>query len=404
MDNQRMSGNGSASGNGHVGNGHVGNGHVGNGHVGNGHVGNGHVGNGSKVKGHHDDPSSLDGVQRVLVVGGAGYVGGCLIPKLLSRGYQVRVFDALVYGDDALRPFYGHPGFEVVKGDLRDLESMVRALRHTDAVVHLGALVGDPACALDEGVTLAINLDATRTLALAARGMEVRRMVFASTCSVYGASDDFLDEDSPLDPVSVYARSKMESERLLLELVDDTFAPIVLRFGTFYGLSPRARFDLVVNMLAAKAVVEGKITVFGGEQWRPFLHVEDGANAILACLEAPEGSVRGQVFNVGSDEQNYTLSQIAEEIAGLVPGADVVRLPAADVEANYRVSFTRIREHLGFLPSYTLADGIREVKQAIDLGMVSDYQDERYSNYKTLVARGGIDVQDDEEPVRAEAR
>jgi nucleoside-diphosphate-sugar epimerase len=361
-------------------------------------------GNGSKVhRGDHGAPSvGTDGIEHVLVVGGAGYVGGCLIPKLLDRGYRVTVFDALVYGDEAIERFYDHPEFDVVKGDLRDLESVVRALRHADAVVHLGALVGDPACALDEKITLEINLDATRTLALAARGMQLRRMVFASTCSVYGASEAVLDEDSLLDPVSVYARSKMESERLLLDLADEAFAPVVLRFGTFYGLSPRPRFDLVVNMLTAKAVVEGEITVFGGRQWRPFLHVEDGADVLIACLEASADTVSGQVFNIGSDEQNYTLGQIADQIAALVPGAAVVNLPAAEVEANYRVSFAKMRDRLGFQPRHSLADGIREIKRAIEYGVVSDYHDDRYSNLKVLTAPGGADVWRREEPLRAE--
>jgi nucleoside-diphosphate-sugar epimerase len=273
----------------------------------------------------------------VLVIGGAGFVGSVLVRKLLDHGYQVTVMDALVYGDEGMRDLYDRPGFAVVQGDVREEAAIAKATAQADAIVHLGALVGDPACALDEQLTLEINLEATRTVAEMARERGIRRMIFASSCSLYGASEAMLDEQSPLDPLSVYARSKMKSEELVLALADTEFAPVVLRFGTFYGLSPRPRFDIVVNLLVAKAVTEGEISVLGGSQWRPFLHVDDGARAIMRCLEVPEEQIRGQLFNVGSDEQNFTVGQIGEAIAALIPHARVVYQPAVDDEANYRV-------------------------------------------------------------------
>lgn len=323
-------------------------------------------------------------VRNVLVIGGAGYIGSVLVRKLLNRGYEVTVLDALVYGDESIRDLYGRPDFELIHDDMRNIEAVVRAMQYADAVVHLGALVGDPACALDEKLTLEINLAATQMIAETARGFGIERFIFASTCSVYGASDQILDERSALNPLSLYARTKIGSERILLALNDDRFAPVILRFGTVYGLSPRPRFDLVINLLAAQAVCEKRIIIFGGDQWRPFIHVDDAAEAILKCLEAPLYAVKGQIFNVGSDDQNYQIAQIGDLIKELIPDVEVV-YQSGDVDRrNYYVSFSKIRNHLGFIPRRTVADGILEIKAAIEDGRIRDYRDARYSNYKTL--------------------
>jgi nucleoside-diphosphate-sugar epimerase len=343
-----------------------------NGHASNGHASNGHVAsNGSRPK-------------HVLVIGGAGYVGSVLIPKLLERDYDITVLDALLYGNDAVVEHAGRRRITFVRGDIRSVESVTRACRHADAVIHLGGLVGDPSCALDEDLTLGINLRSTGMIAEVARGLGIERMVFASSCAVYGASDGLLDEESEVAPVSTYARTKAESEKTIFALARDDFAPTALRFGTFYGLSPRPRFDLVVNLLAAKAVKEGSISIFGGGQWRPFIHVKDGSDAIIAALEAPMDVVRGQAFNVGSDEQNHTLADVADMIASLTPGLEVVREKSADVEANYRVSFAKIREQLGFEASKTLRDGIMEIQEAVRNEEIKDYQHAKYSNHKSL--------------------
>jgi nucleoside-diphosphate-sugar epimerase len=368
-----------------------------NGSNGNGSHGNGSHPNGSRKNGKdgsHRNGSRRPrrGIRHVLVIGGAGYVGSVLVRKLLDRGYGVTVMDALMYGDHGIRDLHDHPRFHVVEGDLRSVESVVRAGLGADAVVHLGALVGDPACALDEKLTMEINLLATRTVVDVARGLGMKRLVFASTCGVYGADDGLLDEDSPLAPVSLYSRTKMESERVVLAGANGSdFLPVVLRFGTFYGTSPRPRFDLVVNLLVARAVAEGEITIFGGDQWRPFVHVDDGAESILRCLEAPPELVRGKVFNVGSDDQNHTLAQIAQHISDLVPGVRVLYEGGRGAaEANYRVSFARIKSQLGFIPRRSLAEGLAEIKDAIEQGTVADYAEERYSNYKVLTRKGEL--------------
>jgi nucleoside-diphosphate-sugar epimerase len=323
---------------------------------------------------------------RICVVGGAGFLGSILAELLLDEGHEVTIFDAFLYGDNGIRHLLDRPGLSLVSGDLRDITMAIQAFLHADAVVHLGALVGDPACGIDERLTLEINRDATATAAAIARGLGIDRFIFASTCSVYGASAGVLDEDSPLDPISVYARSKMESEQLLLAQSGQGFWPTVLRFGTLYGQSQRERFDLVVNLLTAQAVATGEITVFGGSQWRPFVHVRDAAEAIVGCLRAPCTAVGGCVFNVGGDDENYTVAQIAEIISDAVPGVQVHVAPATVQEADYRVSFARIRSAIGFAPRCTVADGVAEIAASIARGAVPDYTDARYNNYKALMS------------------
>jgi nucleoside-diphosphate-sugar epimerase len=347
------------------------------------------------------DKSGAGKIRRVCVIGGAGYVGSVLIERLLDEGYAVTVLDALMYGDDGVRHVIDRPGFDLVQGDLRNIEAVVAACRFADAVVHLGALVGDPACELDEQLTLQINRDATFTAAAIARGLGIERFVFASTCSVYGATDDLLDEGSALAPISLYARSKMESEELLLSMNGSSFCPSVLRFGTFYGHSPRERFDLVVNLLAAKAVSEGEITIMGGEQWRPFIHVADGAESIMRVLKAPAAAVSHQVFNVGSDEQNQRLVDIAGLIAEQVPDVRVRFEEAAAAEANYRVSFAHIESTLGFRPSRSIRDGIAEIRSAVETGLVDDYKDSKYSNFKAMTSGDAARALDGQQDAKA---
>jgi FlaA1/EpsC-like NDP-sugar epimerase len=323
-------------------------------------------------------------IKNVLVIGGAGYIGSALLPKLLDKGYHVRLLDLLLFGTEPIADLMSHPELEIVQADFRQVEKVVDAVRDMDAVIHLGAIVGDPACALDEELTIEVNLIATRMIAEVAKGSNVRRLIFASTCSVYGASDQLLDEHSVLNPVSLYARSKIASEKVLRRMADDYFTPVILRFGTIYGLSGRTRFDLVINLLTAKAVVENQIPVFGGDQWRPFVHVDDSALAVLRALEAPRAQVYDQIFNVGSDAQNYTIQQIGEIIHGLVPAAQLISKGSDTDRRNYRVRFNKIRNILGFVPQRTVAEGVQEVIEAIKSGQVQDYRDAKYSNVKFL--------------------
>lgn len=320
----------------------------------------------------------------ILVIGGAGYIGSALLPKLLDRGCRVRLLDLMIFGDEPIKHVLGHPRLEVRKGDFRHVEQVAQALQGVDSVVHLGAIVGDPACNLDEDLTIEVNLTATRMIAELAKANGVRRFVFASTCSVYGACDEMLDERSEVKPISLYGHTKLASERVLTAMASETFAPTIVRFATIYGLSGRTRFDLVVNLLTAKAKMEGKITVFGGDQWRPFVHVDDAANAVATILDAPLVNVAGEIFNVGSNDQNYTITQVGELVHDAVVGAELVINREDSDRRNYRVSFDKIRNQLGFRPRWTVEAGIQQVLDAIANGDIEDYADARYSNVKFL--------------------
>jgi nucleoside-diphosphate-sugar epimerase len=216
------------------------------------------------------------------------------------------------------------------------------------------------------------------------KGQGIKRFIFASTCSVYGASDLYLDERSRLNPVSLYARSKIACENTLLEMQSDAFRPVILRFGTIYGLSGRTRFDLVVNLLSAKAIVDRVITVYGSDQWRPFLHVDDAALAVYLACRAPDQAVAETIFNVGSGEQNYTLGDVGRIIKRMVPEADLQYFEENVDRRNYRVNFDRIQRSLRFKPKWTLEGGIQQVIDAIQSGRVANYRNPRYSNVRFL--------------------
>jgi nucleoside-diphosphate-sugar epimerase len=339
-------------------------------------------------------PQSSGFEEAILVVGGAGYIGSLVIEKLLSQGHKVRLLDNLVYGDQAISGFLNHPKLECVKGDCRNIQDVVRALANVRNVIHLAAIVGDPACAEDGENASQINYAATRMMAEIAAGHGVERFIFASTCSVYGASDSLMDENSATAPISVYAQTKLQSEQVLLEARSKSFHPIVLRFATVFGLAPRRRFDLVVNLLTAKAIQEGVITIFNEEQWRPFIHVQDVAEAVVRVFHAPLESVSGEIFNVGDDRLNVTLAQLAVKIKEHLPQTRVERVYNTD-RRNYRVSFQKIRNRLGFKAQRTLESGILEIKDAFQSGQISDYRHFSYNNLAFLKEKGRMDAKDE---------
>jgi len=236
------------------------------------------------------------------------------------------------------------------------------------------------ACAVDADLTIDINVTATKVVGEIAKARGVRRFIFASSCSVYGACDEIVDESSVFNPQSLYARSKVASEAVLGALNDRDFSVTCLRFATIYGMSGRTRFDLVVNLLCAKAVRDGVITVYGADQWRPFVHVEDVAEAIAMTLQAPVDVVAGEAFNVGSDAQNYTLGQVAELINRHVPDATITADDTFVDKRNYRVSFEKIRSRLGFEPAWTIERGIAQVVTLVRSNQVGHYSLPTYSN------------------------
>ena len=323
----------------------------------------------------------------IAVLGGAGYIGTHTVAELLARGYSVRVLDRLLYGTDPLRDFLGHPRFHLVEGDVTDIARLTEAVNGCRAVVHLAGLVGDPACAVDPDYTAHTNIVATRMAHEVAHSLGVSRFLFASSCSVYGLAETEVNELSALNPVSLYARTKIDSERELLRATPDNFHVTVLRFATVFGHSRRPRFDLVVNLFTAQAMLDGRIRVIGPQQWRPFVHARDLARSIVLCLEAPAAIVQSQVFNVGDAGLNRTILSVAEIVRDVVSDWREVTIAveesAAGDRRNYFVSFDRIRRLLGFRASVTLEDGIREMAGEIAAGHYHDYHAELYSNVAT---------------------
>lgn len=325
----------------------------------------------------------------VLVVGGAGYIGSHLCRKLLASGRTVRLLDCFVYGNQAIRDLIGQPGFELVVGDCRNIQSVVSAVNGASAIVHLAAIVGDPACEQDRKAALEINYAATRMMVEVAKGYGVERFIFASSCSVYGETDEFVDERSALNPISLYAQTKVDSERALLAAGSDRFHPTIFRLATVFGHSYRPRFDLVVNLLTAKAVEEGTITIFNGDQWRPFIHVADVAEGILQLLSAPLDAVSGEIFNLGDSRMNYRLAEVASVIQKLVPGVRVEHIENPD-RRNYRVCFEKVQQRIGFQCRRSLEEGIQEMKDAIAQKTIADFRDPLYHNQRFLQSAGRL--------------
>jgi nucleoside-diphosphate-sugar epimerase len=338
------------------------------------------------LKRYHFEPKAdPESVRQVLVLGGAGYLGSVVVARLLERGFKVRILDSFLFGEESLEDVRTHAGCELVRGDVRDIGAVVKAMRGCDAVVHLAAIVGDPACDDNKQLAMEVNRAATRMLADVARGCGVRRFVFASSCGVYGESESQLDETSSVNPLSVYAQTNVDSENIWLAALGGDFAPTILRLGTLFGLSPRMRFDLVVNLFVARAASSGKITVLNGDQWRPFLHVQDAARAVAACLEADTGAVSGEIFNVGSAALNLQIEQLGAAIARVVPGTEIVRIENTD-RRNYRVSFEKIERVLNFQCERTLESGIEEIYAAIQSGLIADFTTEQFNNQTAMRA------------------
>jgi nucleoside-diphosphate-sugar epimerase len=325
---------------------------------------------------------------KVLVIGGAGYIGSALVEKLLDLGLKVLVLDAMHFGEGTLSRVVGHRGLTLIREDFRHIEALTRAVSGVGSVIHLGGLVGDPACAVDTDLTVDVNVTATKVIGEIAKARGVRRFIFASSCSVYGACDEIVDEDSHFNPQSLYARSKVASEAVLGALSSRDFAVTCLRFATIYGISGRTRFDLVINLLCAKAVRDRVITVYGPDQWRPFVHVSDVARAITMTLQAPTAIVAGEAFNVGSDAQNYTLGEVAELIQRQVPDAEITSDDTFVDKRNYRVSFAKIRSRLGFEPAWTIERGIAQVVALVRSNEIGHYSLPTYSNVLYLKEGG----------------
>lgn len=321
--------------------------------------------------------------RRILITGGQGYLGSVLTQSLLADGYSVIVVDNGTVPGARI----DSPAARYLHGDVREPTGWEDALDGVAAVVHLAALVGDPACNVDPAAAVETNYHGTVNVAEACRRHHVPRMVFASTCSNYGRSDHGeLNVLSPLNPQSTYAQTKILSEHHLLSLQGSGLSTCILRFATLHGLSPRMRFDLAVNVMTADAVRSGVVNVNGGAQWRPFLHVRDAARAIRSTLESCGCGESSSLYNCGLSRENYQLGQVARIIAEEVPGSRVAVSETATDPRDYRVNFDPIRAELAFTGSRRVSDSIREIRDAMNAGSFTDPTAERYSNY--LIARG----------------
>jgi len=294
------------------------------------------------------------------------------------------VLDRLVYGGESLLGVWAHPDFEFVYGDVRDGDKRREAVADCDAVVHLAAIVGDPACAREPEMARAVNLDASMALIEASRKSGVSRFIFASTCSNYGKMTDpsqLIDEESELRPVSLYAETKVAVEKFLLQSkTDETWCPTPLRFATVFGASPRMRFDLTVNEFTMEMITKKHLIVFGEQFWRPYVHVFDAARGIALVLSSPREKVAGRVFNVGSTDQNLQKQQIVELIRPMTPDAKIEFVHKVEDPRDYRVSFSRILNELNYNTTRSVVDGIVEVAKLVRTGAISNLADARYRN------------------------
>jgi nucleoside-diphosphate-sugar epimerase len=318
-----------------------------------------------------------------VVTGGAGYVGAATTEGLLASGRRVRVLDVLLHGQDEIAKSLEKKGAEIVRGDIRDGEARRKVLEGATELVHLAAIVGDPACALDPKESNEVNVEGSRALVGDAKAAGVERLVFASTCSNYGRMDDPtvpITEEGELRPVSLYAEQKVGIETAMLHGDFNGMKPTCLRFATVYGVAPRMRFDLTVNEFTRDLWADKELEVFGEQFWRPYVHVRDAARAVRTALDAPVEKVGHEVFNVGRSGENYRKLDIVEAIQGKLDTGKVSYVRKDEDPRDYKVSFDKVREVLGFETTMTVPDGVGEVADALSAGAFPDPYDRSYRN------------------------
>jgi nucleoside-diphosphate-sugar epimerase len=329
---------------------------------------------------------------RIAVIGGAGYVGSVLVPHLLAAGYEVVVLDLFIYGEESLAAVQPNPRLRLIKGDIRDQSVVHQAVRGCDAVIHLACISNDPSVELDPQLSQSVNYDSFGPCVQISKEAGVRRFIFASSGSVYGVSDSpEVTEDHPLVPVSLYNKFKAMCEPVLFAEQSPSFTTVAIRPATICGYSPRQRLDLTVNILTNHAVNNGRITVFGGMQMRPNLHMQDMVDLYCLLLAVPDERIAGKVFNAGY--QNYTVADTATVIREVVRQEmpekgeiEIVTTPSDDIR-SYRINSDRIQRELGFTPRYAIEDGARDLIRAFKDGRLADgMTDIRYSNIKMMKA------------------
>jgi len=319
--------------------------------------------------------------KKILITGGAGYIGTILTSYLLRQNYKVRVIDNLLYGGEGILPFLLDKNYEFMKGDVRDISLLKKVLQDIDAIVHLAAIVGFPLCSVIPDVALEVNVEATKTLAELAAKNNIKRFIFASTYSNYGISPtgEPVTEESPLNPVSLYAETKIKAEKIVLSINNNT-KPTVLRFATAFGFSPRMRFDLIINQFTLEMELNRYLEVYQKNYYRSYVHVQDIAKAIIKVLEAEDSLIDKQIFNVGGDELNYTKEEIANLIKQFIPDVKLI-IKDYSIDGDMRsisVCYDKIRNVLGFKPSWSVKKGVEEILGIIRNKIISNPKDSRY--------------------------
>ena len=323
----------------------------------------------------------------VLITGGAGYVGSGLLRDLLGEGYHVTCVDNLMFGGESLLDIWHNKNFNFIKCDINDYEKLeiIFDKNNFDAIIHLAAIVGDPACKLYPDLAKKTNWTSSKWLIDKSKKVGVSKFIFASTCSNYGKMDDpkaYVDENSKLAPVSLYAELKVKFENYMLNEIEksDKFSPTSLRFSTVYGLSPRMRFDLTVNEFTKDLALGKELVIFGEQFWRPYCHVKDFSNAFITVLKSPKEKVAYNVFNVGDTKENYTKQMLVNEIKKVLPNSKIKYIKKDDDPRDYRVNCDKIKNELGFKISMTVPDGIKEVKRLIKDQLIKDPENQKFYN------------------------
>ena len=319
--------------------------------------------------------------RKILITGGAGYVGAVLVPRLLADDYCVTVYDLMIYGENALPK---HPNLTVVKGDIRDQKLLTKAMLSQDAVIHLACISYDPSFELNPALGRSINLDAFQPLVEISRGQGVKRFIYASSSSVYGIKKEMdVNEAMTLEPLTDYSRFKAECEKILLDYQSPNFSVVIVRPATVCGYSPRQRLDVIVNILTNLAYNKREISIFGGEQLRPNIHIADMVDSYILLLQSDDLEVAGQIFNAGFENQKVKdLAEIVKEVIG--QDVRMVTLPTED-NRSYHISSKKIYDELGFKATRTIRDAVIDIKNAFDQGKLpNSLNDERYFNIKRM--------------------
>ena len=326
----------------------------------------------------------MEKLKTVLVTGGAGYVGSVLVPKLLDAGYEVKILDLYIYGRHVLEAVRDNPKLTEVKGDIRDRGLLEREIPGSDAIIHLACISNDPSYELDPELGKSINYDAFVHLVDIARKSKVKRFIYASSSSVYGVKEEAnVTEDLALEPLTDYSKYKALCEEVLIKKAGESFVPVVIRPATVCGYSPRQRLDLTVNILTNHAVNNKRITVFGGDQKRPNIHIQDMADLYLLLLYMPDEAIKCKIFNAGY--QNQAVKEIAEIVRGVVGEAvEITTMPTDDIR-SYHISSEKIKREIGFEPKYAIEDAVRDLVDAFKDGRIPDpMHSSRYYNIKTM--------------------